>query len=178
MKLKSLLILSLLTPGLLTLAGCETATVYQPAPNASAMGYTDTRIEAGRYRVTFQGGDGAPESQVSDYVLLRAAELTVQGGYDWFRVTQREGFIGAPHHASSVSIGTGGGSFGRGGGFGLGLGTSIPLGGGPRLTRSLEILAGHGSVPTEADVYDARGILNTIGPRVPHPVPHPVPPHG
>ncbi len=168
MKLKSLLILSVLT-----LAGCETATLYQPAPNVTAIGYTDTRIEAGRYRVTFQGGDGAPESQVSDYVLLRAAELTVQDGYDWFRVTQREGFTGAPHHASSLSIGTGGGSFGRGGGFGLGLGTSIPIGGsGPRLTRSLEILAGHGPVPSEPDVYDARRILKTIGPRVPHPAPH------
>lgn len=157
---------------LLALAGCETPTLYQPAAGPTAVGYSEVRIEPGRYRVTFLGGSGAPASQVSDFVLLRAAELTVRDGYDWFRVTGREGDRAPPRSSSSVSIGAGGGSFGRGGGFGLGLGTSIPLGGGPQITRSVEILAGHAPQPTDPDIYDARGILKAIGPRAPHPAPH------
>ena len=152
------------------LTACETATLYQPAVNANSVGFSETRIEPGRYRVNFQGGGGASEGQINDYVLLRAAELTIRDGYDWFRVTGRDGQQSAPRSASSISLGGGGGSFGGGGGFGLGLGTSIPLGGsGPRISRSLEILAGHGQAPSGPEVYNARGILDTIGPRAPHP---------
>ena len=62
----------------LTLAGCETATVYQPALRPGAVGYSDYRIEPGRYRINFQGGDGAPAGQIRDYVLLRAAPRLVR----------------------------------------------------------------------------------------------------
>lgn len=157
---------------ILALSACATATYYQPARQGEAIGYADSRIEANRWRVSFQGGDGAPESQVSDFALLRAAELTVQNGYDWFRVIARDGSEGPPHTASSISLGTGGASFGRHSGFSMGLGTVIPVSGGPRIQRSLEIIAGKGSAPTDPDVYTARTILDTIGPRAPHPPPH------
>jgi hypothetical protein len=149
------------------LCGCATPTVYQAAPNGAAGGYSEVRIEPGRYRVTFRGGAGAPAAQVSDYVLLRAAEITLAAGDDWFRVVDR---MGERERGSggSVSIGGGGGSFGRGGGIGLGAGVSFPLGGGPAITRSLEILLGKGPAPAGVDAYDARAVLAQIGPRA-HP---------
>jgi hypothetical protein len=158
----------------LALGACATATYYQPSQGGDAIGYADSRIEANRWRVSFQGGDGAPESQVSDFALLRAAELTVQNGYDWFRIVGRDGSEGPPHSASSISLGTGGATFGRHSGFGMGLGTTIPVSGGPRIQRSIEIIAGKGPAPSDPDIYSARNILDTIGPRAPHPPP----PHG
>src|SRR4051812_39817541 len=74
----------------LTLSACATEpTTYQPAAGRSGVGFSEMRIEPGRYRVTFQGGPGAPPAQVEDYALLHAADLAVAEGYDWFRVTDR-----------------------------------------------------------------------------------------
>ena len=150
---------------LMTLSACETPTVYQEATRAGAVGYSEQRIEPGRYRVTFQGGGGAPAQQVENYALLRAAQVAVRDGYDWFRVVDRNGYAAPPRSGSSLSIGGGSGSFGRGGGFGLGLGTSFDLSGGPAVTRSIEILAAHGPASRDPDAYDARGVINNLGPR-------------
>ncbi len=78
-------------PALCTaLAACGTTpTVYGPAASAQGVGFSEYRIEPGRYRITFRGGPGAPVEQVSDYALLRAADLAIAEGYDWFRVADR-----------------------------------------------------------------------------------------
>ena len=149
----------------LTVAGCETATVYQPAQRPGAVGYSDYRIEPGRYRISFQGGDGAPPQQIRDYVLLRAAQVTLGEGYDWFRISDREGSVAPPRSRGSISFGIGGFNFGRGGGFGGGVGTSVPIGGGPQIGRSIEIVTGRGPVPTDGGAYDARGVERNLGPR-------------
>ncbi|WP_372785629.1 hypothetical protein [Phenylobacterium sp.] len=154
----------LLLPALaaLSLAACATApTHFQPAGGRDAVGFSDTRIEPGRYRVTFQGGPGAPAGQVQDYALLRAADLAVADGYDWFRITDRitrqNGYGG-----SSLSVGFGGMSFGRHSATSVGVGTGVPLSGGPSLVTSLEVLMGKGPKPADGDVYDARGVQRSI----------------
>lgn len=149
----------------LALAGCATTpTVYQPASGREAVGFSEYRIEPGRYRVSFQGGPGAPGAQVSDYALLRSAEITLRDGYDWFRVVDRVGGV-REGSGSSVSVGTGTSSYGRHSAVGLGVGTTFDLSGGPALSRSLEILMGHGAVPTGVDAYDARAVVQDVGPR-------------
>ena len=156
----------------LALAACETPTLYQAAPRPNAVGYDELRIESGRYRVSFQGGSGAPAQQVEDFVLLRAAQVAVRDGFDWFRVVSRDGTAEPPKTSSAISIGGGSGGYGRGGGVGLGLGTSFDLSGGPRLQRSLEILCGVGPRPTggprDGDVYDAHSLITTLEPRAAH----------
>jgi hypothetical protein len=146
----------------LSLAACATApTHFQPAAGRNAVGFSEMRIEPGRYRVTFQGGPGAPAAQVQDYALLRAADLALAQGYDWFRVTDRmtrqNGYGG-----SSLSVGFGGMSFGRHSATGVGVGTGIPLSGGPALTTTLEVMMGKGPKPADGDVYDARGVERSI----------------
>ena len=148
----------------LALAACTTPTLYEAAGGPAAVGYSEQRIEPGRYRVTFQGGGGAPEAQVEDYALLRAAELTLRDGYDWFRVTDRSGVVRGGG-GGTLSVGGGSSSFGRGGGVGVGVGTSFDLGAGPQLSRTLEIVMGHGPKPDAPDVYDARGVQATVGAR-------------
>ncbi|WP_051362317.1 CC0125/CC1285 family lipoprotein [Solimonas soli] len=64
------------------LAACATATPYQPADHG--YGYSEQRIEQNRYRVTFAGNSDTPRQTVENYLLYRAAELTLQAGYDYF----------------------------------------------------------------------------------------------
>lgn len=149
----------------LSLSACATApTQFQPAARPGAVGFSETRLEPGRYRVTFQGGPGAPVGQVEDYALLRAANLALAEGYDWFRVTDRvthqNGYSG-----SSLSFGVGGASYGSHGAAGVGVQSGVPLGGGPALITTMEVWMGKGPRPPEGDVYDARGVQQAIGAR-------------
>lgn len=148
----------------LGVAACETPTLYQAAARPGAVGYSELMIEPGRYRVTFQGGDGAPAQQVEDYAIRRAAEIALRNGYDWFEIVDRSGEMRPPHSSSAISIGGGSAEFGRGGGVGLGLGAAFPLSGGPRITRSLEIFCGRGPRPPQPNAYDARGVLASLTP--------------
>ncbi len=150
----------------LSLAACATEpTRFQPASGPQAVGFSEMRIEPGRYRVSFHGGPGAPPGQVQDYALLRTADLALADGYDWFRITERStrqtGYSG-----SSLSLGVGGVSFGRHSAVASSFSTGVPLSGGPSLTTTLEVMMGKGPKPPEGDVYDARGVRQAIGPRV------------
>ncbi|WP_339691734.1 hypothetical protein [uncultured Parasphingorhabdus sp.] len=73
----------------LLLLGCATATPYQPqsAGQRVAGGYSENRLADTKYRVRFAGNTLTSRDTVEGYLLYRAAELTVQNGYDWFRIT-------------------------------------------------------------------------------------------
>lgn len=149
----------------LSLAACASApTHYQPAAGPSAIGYSELRLEPGRYRVTFQGGPGAPPAQVQDYALLRAADLALAEGYDWFRVTDRS-LQQTGYGGSSFSFGIGGATFGSHSAAGVGVSSGVPISGGASLAASLEVLMGRGPAPSGPDVYDARGVRASIGAR-------------
>ena len=148
----------------LSVAACATPTVYGPAATANGPGYREYRIEPGRYRITFQGGPGAPVQQVQDYALLRAADLAIADGYDWFRVADR--FLqGRPDNAPRISLGVGGTDFGRRSAIGVGVGTGFSLGGGPSVSATLEVVMGKGERPRGGDVYDARALRSNLGAR-------------
>jgi len=162
--MKSARLVCVLAASALVLGACATAkpTVYRPQAAATDVGFTQYKMEEGRYRVTFRGGPGAPAGQVTDYALLRAAELALADGYSWFRVadriTQSTGGGGGP----TFSVGAGSGSYGRRSGVGLGLGTSFNLGPGPALSTTLEVVFGKGPRPP-GEAYDAQSVVNTIG---------------
>ena len=149
----------------LSLAACaSTPTIYQPVgPNG--VGYSEYRIEPGRYRIMFQGGSNAPPEMVMDFALRRAADLALAEGYDWFRVSDR--FVRDTGYGSSspqVSFGVGGADYGHHSGVGMGVGTSFDLGGGSSGSSSatIEVFFGRGAKPPGVDVYDARALLNTL----------------
>jgi hypothetical protein len=89
----------------LGLAACETATPYQPlaAANATYGGFTDKRLDDSHFRVTFQGNSVTSREQVDNYLLYRAAELTVQNGFDWFEMIDRD----THDHSTSLVVGGG-----------------------------------------------------------------------
>jgi hypothetical protein len=146
---------------LVLLTACATPTTYRPASDPRAIGFSDYRIETGRYRVTFRGGPGAPPDQVANFALLRAAEVSLRDGYDWFRIVERSDDRSGGGSGPQVSLGTGGGNFGRRSAVGIGLGASFDLGGGPAYSRSREVQAGKGARPV--DGYDARDIVRVVG---------------
>jgi len=146
------------------LGGCASApTLYAARATPAGVGYTEFRLEPGRYRVTFQGGPGAPVEQVSDYALLRAAELAVRDGYDWFRVSDRVTSSTGAGNGPRLSLGGGSSRYGGRSSVGLGVGTSFNLGPGPAVTSSLEVVFGRGAAPRDADVYMAREIIRSVG---------------
>lgn len=150
----------------LALSACATApTLYQPLAARGGVGYSDYRIEPGRYRITFRGGPGAPAQQVADYALLRAADLALADGYDWFRVADRVSEVGGGGGGSRLSVGIGAGGFGRHTGVGLGVNQGIDLSGGPSLISTIEVVMGKGERPRGVDIYDARALRQNIGPR-------------
>ena len=73
----------------LALSACATATPYGPAGPDSRYGYAEQRLDSDRYRINFSGNSVTSREQVEMSLLLRAAELTTENGYDWFSTVNR-----------------------------------------------------------------------------------------
>jgi len=71
------------------LAACATQTPYQAATPQDRYGYSETQIESNRIRITFNGNSLTERDTVETYLLYRAAEATLQHGFDYFIVTNR-----------------------------------------------------------------------------------------
>lgn len=74
----------------LLLAGCQAPATYQPRTANSATGYTDEQLAQNRWRVTFTGNSSTRRETVENYLLLRAAEVTLKSGYRWFLFDTRD----------------------------------------------------------------------------------------
>lgn len=74
----------------LGLAACQSGpTPYQPGGGGD-LGYAESRIENDRYRISFKGNSLTDRETVENYLLYRAAELTLQNGYDVFTIVSRD----------------------------------------------------------------------------------------
>ncbi len=153
------------------LAACATAPPpYLAASSASSLGYSETQIESNRYVVSYRAPSGADVAVREDYALLRAADLTLQNGRDWFWVDRRT----VDQHSTggygpSVGVGVGGGSWGSHSGGSVGVGINFPLGGGGgerARGATLEVRFGEGPKPDDANAYDARAIAESLRARL------------
>lgn len=81
---------ALLACGLVTLAACETGPIYKPKGPGETVGYTDERLTENRFRVTFTGTRATPREEVENYLLRRAAEVTLQSGFSHFVFDTRD----------------------------------------------------------------------------------------
>lgn len=76
---------------LAVLAGCTTATPYQPLGATRVQGgFTDQQLDATHFRVSFFGNSLTSRQQVENYLLYRAAELTLSRGYNCFTVVNHD----------------------------------------------------------------------------------------
>lgn len=145
-----------------TLSACATPTLYQPATGPAAQGYSEMAIEERRYRVSFRSGSDTSVEASRDFALRRAADLTIENGYDWFAVTDRITEPAVGGGGPRFSVGLGGADFGSssaiGGGVGVGFGGRSQTG----YVTTLEIVMGAGPKPESPDAYDARSVALSL----------------
>jgi hypothetical protein len=148
----------------LLLAACAGApTPYQQA--RGGFGYSEQQIEENRYRVSFAGNSATSRQTVEDYLLYRAAELTVQTGHDWFTVVDRNTVQEYSGSGGSPAVGVG-----VGGGSNFGVGMSFPVfggGGSGRYTADVDILVHDGEKPLDnPDAYDGLSVISRLQPKI------------
>lgn len=149
----------------LALGACATTTPYQAAQNG--YGYSDQKIESNRYRVTFAGNSSTPRETVENYLLYRAAELTLDGGYDYFVLADNNteadtryrqtfsGFAGFGHYYWYPTVA-------------VGAGDSFPV---TSYAATANILVFSGQKPADnANAFDAREVRKNLQPLVKLPV--------
>lgn len=156
--------------GLMVLVGCTAPTPYMAATD-DGYGYGQTQLEANRYRVTFAGNVDTARETVQNYLLYRAAEVTVEHGGDYFVIADQS------LERSTRYIGTaspGFGAFGyRGGRSGAVIGTGVssvdarPI---DQYTAFADVVVGEGEKPANAThAYNARDVLARLEPTVVRP---------
>ncbi len=166
----------------LALSACATATPYGPAGVDSRFGYSDQRVDADRYRVSFAGNSVTSREQVEMALLLRAAEVTAESGYDWFstvnRATDRDvRFQGIPDPFYRDRYSPFWGPTWRYQRRGLWSPWGDPFGREfdvreiDRFEASAEIIMGRGRKPADdPNAFDAREVIQNLGPRVTRPM--------
>lgn len=162
----------------LALAACATATPYQPAGPGQRGGYAEQQLESNRYRVSFSGNSVTSRDMVEMGLLLRSAELTVQNGYDWFATVQRAtdrdtSYVGSPDPWFNNYYGPHWGPswrFYRGGYWSRWdpyWGSNFDVREVTRYEANSEILMGRGPKPAgDPNAFDAREVIQNLGPRV------------
>jgi hypothetical protein len=155
----------LVIAGVLALAACASEpTPYQPATDD--YGYSSQQIESNRYRVTFAGNGSTPLGTVKNYMLYRAAEVTLESGHDYFVVVDQNTQSTTTYRGTGSSpfgFGTG---FRGGGGFGVGVSTfsAYPD---DSYTSWADIIVGDGPKPVgDLNAYDARDVLARLDPSI------------
>lgn len=173
----------------LALSACASVTPYGPAGVDSRYGYSDIRIDGDRYRVSYAGNSLTSREQVEMGLLLRAAEITLETGNDWFatvdRATDRDTrLVGTPDpFYNRYGYGWGptwryyrGGywsPWSRWGGWNDSFwgGRDIDYRQIDRYEATAEILVNDGRKPAnDANAFDAREVVQNLGPRVPRPM--------
>lgn len=149
----------------LSLVACATTTPYQPLQKGE--GYAEQKIESNRYRVTFNGNFRTNKQTVENYMLYRAAELTLSNGGTYFVVADRN--TDADTRYTQTYSGVAGDVFATRGLFGVGVGVSnaIPN---TEYQAQADILIYKGKKPeNNPRAYDAREIQINLGPLVTRP---------
>ena len=179
----------------LMVAGCATETRYRPATGQgfNRTGYSERQIEPNRFLVGFSGNSVTTRDTVERYLFFRAAELTLQNGYDYFVMADRDTdrqtrTYTTPGFGGGFGPGWGYGGFGGywgpswryygrgfgwrswdpwfGGGFGP-WGNDFDIRTIDRYEATAEIVMRKGPIPREnIRAFDARKVVESVGPSV------------
>jgi hypothetical protein len=171
--------------GLMGLVGCTHPTPYQPASADNGEGYTTQRIEQNRFRISFKGNSVTSRQTVDTYMLYRSAEVTLENGADYFVIANKDVDKNTAYEHYGDDL-----AWGWGGGWGWRHGWGGPGWSGPDYSRPInsyeaiaDIMTFRGrKPPNNPYAYDAREVMNAIGPTImriaPAPGSPPMPPPG
>ena len=146
----------------LGLAACGTPTPYQPA--IDGRGYAEQLLEDDRFRITFSGNALTPRETVENYLLYRAAEVTLARGFDHFVVADWDIERDTTYYSTSFGLGS---TFGYGwhGVYDRPFGDFATAVARPadRYKAYANIVLGKGAKPADgSDAYDARSVLRRL----------------
>ena len=96
--MKSTLFLVLIA---VAVAGCASPTPYQRIGINEKGGYSTETLRKDLFNVTFAGNEDTKPATAYDFALLRAAEITIESGYDTFVIESERDL--APQIISSIS---------------------------------------------------------------------------
>lgn len=158
------------------LGACAASTPYQTTAQGGAYGYQETVIESDRYLVTFNGNSLTDRETVETYLLFRAAELTLERGYDHFVIVRRDTetdrrFVGrgdpfgSPYGLSYRYFHPGFGWYGWRDPFW----DDVDVREVSRYEAQAEIVLGRGAAPDDPAAFEAREVVANLGPRVVRP---------
>lgn len=159
----------------LALAACGTTpTPYAPVGGGSSYGYSDQRLDANTWRVTFAGNAATPRTTVDDYLLYRAAEISTTEGASSFVVIKETMERDLTYHGGPVFGVAGARRFRHGfyhrrafGFPGYGFSRVGPV---KRYFGEATIRLYRQAPPAgQGASYDARSVLEIVGPRVVRP---------
>lgn len=167
----------------LALSACATATPYGPAGMGTRYGYSEQRVDADRYRVSFAGNSVTAREQVEMSLLLRAAELTRENGYDWFATVNRATDRDVRYQSTPDPFyydryrpfwGPSWRYYRRGywspWGFSDPFGPDFDVREIDRFEATAEIVMGHGRKPADdPNAFDASEVISNLGSRVARP---------
>jgi hypothetical protein len=153
----------------LTLAGCVSQTPYKASGPDSRHGYQEQQLAENRYRVSFSGNSATPRETVENYLLYRAAEVTLSNGYTHFafvsqdteaRTHYRSTFDDWPRHGFYWHNWPWGSAYGAG----FGTGTSRPI---TQYTAYADVvLLSLGEASSNPESFEAQSVLTSIGPYI------------
>jgi hypothetical protein len=83
-------IVPILFAGALGMASAACATGPEFHPLKGGVGYSDTQLQMNRFSVSFAGDSSTARDKVDQYLLYRAAQLTLANGYDYFTVMDKQ----------------------------------------------------------------------------------------
>ena len=155
---------------LATLVGCASNLGYKAAQDDEAYGYSDEALDEQRYRVAFNGKRMLRNERLADYTIRRAAEVTLENGYDWFRVANPFDTVGAVAPDATPRFVRTQSPHGPGSEFGLRQQIVSTLNSAkpdvqmerPLPAIAIEIVMGSGTPPGDALWFDARGVLGIV----------------
>lgn len=158
---------------LILLSACATGpTPYQPRAKVGAHGFSDQALESDRVRITFNGNSSTPRETVENYLLYRAAEVTVERGFRYFVPIQQD--VEREEQSSRVATGIGAG-FGRGWWNGRYYGSVVIVDSAATNERdsyrasAIFKLIKDEPANENMDVFDAQEIFKFLGPNIVRP---------
>ena len=154
----------------LALAACTTATPYQEA-NKRGQGFSEFQLEQNKYRIVFSGNASTPITTVENYLLYRAAEVTLNKGHDYFIVSDEN--VNTMRIFRTRGTTFGGSRFGFHRGFGTGIAsTSLSTRERQEFTVSAIITLHSGKKPDSvAEAFNAKQVIAGLGSTIVRPTP-------
>jgi len=155
---------------LAALSACAHPTPYQAMDDGH--GYAAQALEDDRYRVTFAGNSLTPRDTVENYLLYRAAQITLERGHDYFIVVRKDVERSTRYHSTVAGLGGHHGlhgfhGFGHRRPHGVGFGATVSARPQTRYSAHADIVMRRGETPDDdLRAHDARQVIENLQPAV------------